>query len=77
MSKKKPKRLRTPNVPLAASGPAVAARGGGAERAAPAARAEPGGVQFDYTYVKKDLRRIAMLAAGCVALLVALSFMIR
>ncbi len=31
----------------------------------------------DYTHVKRDLRRIAMLAGGFVVILVALSFFIR
>jgi hypothetical protein len=77
-TKKKPKKLRTPNVPMAASGPVVMeARGGGAEHAAATARTEAARAQFDYTHVKKDLARIGVLAGGCIALLVALSFIIR
>jgi hypothetical protein len=63
---------------MAASGPVVMeARGGGAEHAASAARPEASRVQFDYTHVKNDLKRIGILAGGCIALLVALSFIIR
>jgi hypothetical protein len=80
ISKKKTKKLRSANYAAAglAGGPA-AGRGGGAEvypLPATAARAEARG-EFDYTHVKKDLRRIALLAGTCVAALVALSFIIR
>jgi hypothetical protein len=85
-NKKKPKKLRSPNVPSAAmtaAGVASQARGGGQEtagstramRAAPAAAATQ--VTFDYTYVKKDLTRIAVLAGSFVLILVVLSFFIR
>lgn len=76
-NKKKPKKLRTPNVPLAAAPPrAMDARGGGAEQAS-APRPDPARAQFDYTYVKKDLTRISILAGSFIVLLVALSFFIR
>ena len=86
-NKKKPKKLRTPNVSAKAMTAAAAApsapaqaRGGGQElaatprisRAAPAPQAN-----FDYTYVKKDLTRIGTLAAGFIAVLVVLSFFIK
>lgn len=77
-TKRKPKRLRRPNVPM----PGAGARGGGLEaRVAPThgagTRAEVTRTTFDYTYVKKDLRRIGVLAGSFIALLVALSFFIR
>ena len=78
LSKKKTKKLQTANYVAAglAAGPAEG-RGGGAEvYPQPAARPEARG-EFDYTHVKKDLRRIALLAATCVGALVALSFIIR
>ena len=86
-NKKKPKKLRTPNVPspsmnIAAAAP-TQARGGGQElsgstrlaRSAPAMAAVQ--ANFDYTYVKKDLRRIGVLAASFIVILVALSFFIK
>lgn len=85
-NKKKPKKLRTPNVPSKAAGsttpaPAVQARAGGQAlasrlrpvRAAPAAAV----TSFDYTYVKKDLSRIGVLAASFIIILVVLSFFIK
>ena len=87
-NKKKPKKLRSPNVPSAATmiapGAAPAqARSGGQElagsarqmRAAPAAAATQ--ANFNYTYVKKDLGRIAVLAGSFVVVLIALSFVIK
>ena len=85
-NKKKPKKLRSPNVPGAAmmmsTGAAPAqARGGGQELASAARqmRAAPAAAQanFDYTYVKKDLSRIAVLAGSFVAILIVLSFFIK
>jgi len=70
-TKKKPKKFRTPNVPLEAA----SAQGGGLESAS-ASRAAPGAVQFDYTHVRQDLRRIGLLAGGIIATLVVLSFFI-
>lgn len=86
-NKKKPKKLRTPNVPVRAAATATVAaapaRGASAgqeltsqprfTRAAPVAAAP---ATFDYTYVKKDLSRIAILAASFIAALVILSFFI-
>ena len=71
-TKKKPKKFRTPNVPLEA----VRAQGGGLESTA-APRAAPGAVQFDYTYVRQDLRRIGLLAGSIITILVVLSFLIK
>jgi hypothetical protein len=86
-NKKKPKKLRSPNVPsimnTSASGLPAQARGGGQEQAslarqmrvAPAAATAQ--ANFDYTYVKKDLGRIAILAGSFVAVLIVLSFFIK
>lgn len=87
-NKKKPKKLRTPNVPLkAADGAAAAApaqaRGGGEELASAARQmrvmpsAAVAQASFDYTYVKKDLSRIAVLAGSFILILVVLSFFIK
>ena len=78
MSKqKKPKRLRRPNVPLA-TGP-TAAVGGGLETAPVLrpSRPEPAPQAFDYTYVKKDLARIGVLAGSFISILVILSFFLK
>jgi len=42
-------------------------------------RRAPTAMEFnpDYTYIKQDLRRIAMLATGFIVALVALSFVIQ
>lgn len=77
MSKvKKAKKLRRPNIPMAA-GP-VTAVGGGLEmsREAPAIRSESPQVTFDYTHIKKDLTRIGVLAGSFIAILVVLSFLL-
>jgi len=87
-NKKKPKKLRTPNVPsgtvvTAAPGMAAPVRSAGQPlpspsrqmRAAPAAASAP--ANFDYTYVRKDLNRIAILAGSFIVILVALSFFIK
>jgi hypothetical protein len=78
MSKvKKAKKLRRPNVPLT-TGPGAAAGGGvEAAREVRAGRNEPAPVVFDYGYIKQDLRRIGVLAASFIALLVVLSFFIK
>jgi hypothetical protein len=78
MSKiKKAKKLRRPNVPLATA-PSTA-RGGGLEVVGQPAssRAEPAPVTFDYTHVKRDLKRIGILAGSFIVVLVVLSFFIR
>jgi hypothetical protein len=72
MSKdKKPKKLRRTNVPMgtAALTPRVEGLGGGPEAGSR--------VVFDYSGVKKDLRRIGVLAGTLITLLIALSFIIR
>jgi hypothetical protein len=85
-NKKKPKKLRTPNVPMRTAGAASStapaqARGGGQEVASQPrfARAVPAATQanFDYTYVKKDLSRIGVLAGSFIVILVILSFFIK
>ncbi|MCC7358806.1 MAG: hypothetical protein IT317_04985 [Anaerolineales bacterium] len=79
-NKKKPKKLRTPNLAAAGLLAAAEAKGGGTEAAAarpmPTA-AEPRRVEFDYTYVRQDLRRILILAGSLIVVLVALSFVLR
>lgn len=76
-AKKKPKKLRRPNLaPDSFSSGPVAARGGGAESLS-APRAEASRAAFDYTHVKQDLRRIGLLGGLCVMILVVLSFIIR
>jgi hypothetical protein len=73
MSKeKKPKKLRRPNLatPEATSG--TGAEGNRAADARPLARGE-----FDYSYVRKDLKRIGVLAGSFIAVLITLSFFIR
>jgi hypothetical protein len=76
MSKiRKAKKLRTPNVPLA-PGPSLGVSNGGDVANAPSvARSET--PQFDYSQIKKDLTRIALLAGSFFAILVILSFLIR
>ncbi|MEP7357152.1 MAG: hypothetical protein ABI847_07920 [Anaerolineales bacterium] len=87
---KKSKKLRTPNVPKAGvrlAPPSVTAAP--AAPANPRARVAPGlalrsarpsaaaPAEFDYTYIKHDLRRIAILAGSFIVILVGLSFFIR
>ena len=90
---KKSKKNRTPNVPkmgvrlappgtTAAPAPtapsAVRPRAAGSGltlRAARPVAAAP--AEFDYTYIKQDLRRIAVLAGSFIVILVGLSFFIR
>jgi len=80
-NKKKPKKLRTPNLAAAGVLRAAEGQGGGAEtagamRAAPAA-GEARRPEFDYTYVRQDLRRILLLAGSLIVVIVALSFVLR
>ncbi len=76
--KKKTKKLRRPNyVAAGLAGSAAEGRGGGAEVFPQPARADGGRPVFDYAYVKKDLRRIGLLSALCVSIIVALSFFLR
>jgi hypothetical protein len=88
---KKSKKNRTPNVPklgvrLASPGTTAApapvevsaarphAASGLTLRTARPIAAAP--VEFDYTYIKQDLRRIAVLAGGFIVILIGLSFFI-
>jgi hypothetical protein len=87
---KKPKKLRTPNVPMtgvrpAASGkapaptsPATGARVFSAPALRTAARTTSAApAEFDYSHIRRDLRRIGILAGSFIAVLVGLSFIIR
>ena len=74
-AKKKPKKLRRPNFAIAGVGGGPAeGRGGGSESPL---RVEAGRGAFDYTHVRQDLRRIAILAGTIATLMVVLSFFIR
>jgi hypothetical protein len=80
---KKAKKLRRPNIPLAAAPIAqhpsgTTAVGGGLEmsRDIPASRSESAQVTFDYTHIRKDLARIGVLAGSFIAILVVLSFVL-
>ncbi len=89
---KKSKKNRTPNVPklgvrvaapgttapMAPAGPSAArARANSALTLRSARPAAAAPAEFDYTYVKQDLRRIVVLAGSFIAILVGLSFIIR
>ena len=79
-NKKKPKKLRTPNLAAAGLLAVADGRGGGAETQAalrPAPAGETRRPEFDYTYVRQDLRRILILAGSLIIVLVALSFVLR
>jgi hypothetical protein len=78
-NKKKPRKLRRPNVPGMAA-PAAAPTPGASAPEAPAVappRPDAARAGFDYAYVARDLRRIGLLGASFVGLLVVLSFFIR
>ena len=76
-AKKKPKKLRRPNIVMDGFNSGLAeGRGGGAETLT-VPRSEAGRSAYDYTHVKNDLRRIGLLAGLCVSILVVLSFIIR
>jgi hypothetical protein len=87
-NKKKPKKLRTPNVPgpqaaiATAPMPPPSVRSAGQPLPSPARqmRAVPAAAtaqaNFDYTYVKKDLGRIGILAGSFIVILVVLSLFI-
>ena len=77
-AKKKPKKLRRPNivVPDTLSAPSLSRAGGAEVYSAPSSRADSNS-QFDYTHVKQDMRRIGLLAGVCVTAMVVLSFIIR
>jgi hypothetical protein len=78
MSKqKKAKKDRRPNIAPQVSIQAEKVQNGGAELpAAPAVDRKPAsaGAVFNYTYVKKDLTRIGILAGSFITILVILSF---
>jgi hypothetical protein len=81
-NKKKPKKLRTPNLAAAGVVALAEGRGGGAETGAAVrplttTATEQRQAAFDYTYVRQDLRRILLLAGGLLVVLVALSFVLR
>ena len=86
-NKKKPKKLRTPNVPgpqaaIATAPVPPSVRSAGQPLPSPARqmRAVPAAAtaqaNFDYTYVKKDLGRIGILAGSFIVILVVLSLFI-
>ena len=86
---KKSKKLRKPNVPMAGVRLAPPSASAAPTPTAPAARVAPGLTlrtarpaaaapsDFDYTYIKADLRRIDILAGSFIAVLIGLSFFIR
>ncbi len=79
MSKqKKAKKERRTNVYAGASLSAASAPngGGGAVPAAPAVERKATSTIFDYSYVKKDLARIGVLAGSFITILIVLSFFI-
>ena len=88
---KKSKKNRTPNVPkmgVRLASPAASAAPAPVSTSPARARSVPGltlrgarpaaaaPAEFDYTYIKQDLRRIAVLAGGFIVILVGLSFFI-
>lgn len=76
-SKKKTKKLRQANYAAAGlAGAPTEARGGAEAYPQPVSRftTHP---DFDYTHIRRDLRRIGLLAGLCVSALVVLSFFIR
>jgi hypothetical protein len=85
----KKRKARRPNIPLHTgpvatqpSAPATPARGkASASASAPVARqsgaASATQIKADYTHVVGDLKRIAMLGGGLIAILVILSFFLR
>ncbi|MGQ0605195.1 MAG: hypothetical protein ACT4QE_26255 [Anaerolineales bacterium] len=76
MSKiRKARKLRTPNVPVS-TGPIVSS-GVSAELARAGSINETAAPAFDYSETRKDLKRIGILAASFIAILVALSFFVR
>jgi hypothetical protein len=57
--------------------PQAAAPAKGREATSPPAQTPTTGLQEDYSYVIADLKRIALFASSIVAILVALSFIIK
>jgi hypothetical protein len=76
MSKKKAKKVRQPNLPAAINVNVAAGQGGSPEAPAATVERKPSATVFDYTYVKKDLARIGVLAGSFIAVLIILSFFI-
>jgi hypothetical protein len=74
-TKKKTKKLRRPNYAAAGLGGPSESRGGGAEIYPQPVR-NPTSPMFDYSHVRQDMRRIALLSGLCVTFLVVLSFFI-
>ena len=77
MSKqKKAKKVRRPNVSAAVNVNVAGAPSVGQETASVTVERKTTATVFDYTYVKKDLTRIGVLAGSFIAVLVILSFFI-
>jgi len=77
MSKqKKAKKVRQPNLPSSILVNVAAGQGGVSETPAAPAERKAAATVFDYTYVKKDLARIGVLAGSFIAILIVLSFFI-
>jgi len=75
MSKqKKVRRDRRPNIPATINMPVAAGAAGAEPARMPVPDRKATGPVFDYTHVKKDLRRIGILAASFVTIFVILSF---
>jgi|WetSurMetagenome_2_1015567.scaffolds.fasta_scaffold1208950_2 hypothetical protein len=76
MSKqKKARKERRPNVVTTVNMPMPAGQGGGAEfPRTPAVERKTTSTVFDYSYVKKDLTRIGILAGSFIAVFIVLSF---
>jgi hypothetical protein len=74
MSKtRKAKKMRQPNIPAALADPTPSAA---VSTPTVAKTGEPAAV-FNYAHTKEDLKRIGILAASFIAILVVLSFFIR
>ena len=80
MSKqKKARKERRPNIAATTINVSMASGQGGAELPRPsavAAERKAAGAVFDYSYVKKDLTRIGILASSFIVAFVALSFIL-
>jgi len=77
MSKqKKAKRVRQPNLPSSILVNVAAGQGAVSEAPAVPVERKSAATVFDYTYVKKDLARIGVLAGSFIAVLIILSFFI-
>jgi hypothetical protein len=81
---KKSRRLRTPNlpeeafnIPAAVARPAAEGLSGGSAQTAPAMGSKAIDWQAEYGEVLGDLRKTALIAAGLIAVMAALSVVIR